>query len=393
MKKFVVIASACVAIAALGGCASTDPEVNPEVVQQYLKDKPQKLHDVFAPVMTQGKRNRVLNQLRAGLASMRSGHNELAAQVFDQALLTIDTVYGEDENAAAARSNFSAEDRKTFRGEPYERAMAFYYRGILYLMEDDYENARASFRSGVLQDALAEQTTYSDDFALLNFLEGWSSQCNGNESLASNAYAKAMGNNSKISLPEPGHNLLVLADLGYAPVKYTEGEHDELLKIRANSKKGVQQAQIVLAGRTEILGNTENILWQAQSRGGRKFDTILEGKAQFKEGAEDAAEVGEIVSDAGFGLATAGAIVGDQDLFGAGAATGVLGTIFEIASTEVAEATKPEADTRQWDTLPERVDYGTFRHDGPSNSLQVMASRLSAKHGGVGACKIAWISK
>ena len=140
------IVAAVTAILALGGCMETliAPEVDPKVTQAYLADKPAETRKFYSKVVTQGERNRVLNLLRAGLASMELGHNDLAARSFDEALVTIETIYAGDEKAEQARSTFTAEDRKIFRGEPYERAMAFYYRGILYLMEGDYENARAS---------------------------------------------------------------------------------------------------------------------------------------------------------------------------------------------------------------------------------------------------------
>ncbi|MEC8183119.1 MAG: hypothetical protein VX123_13805 [Pseudomonadota bacterium] len=47
--------------------------------------------------------------------------------------------------AGLARSNFAREDVKDFKGEPFERAMVFYYLGLSYLALGDFENARASF--------------------------------------------------------------------------------------------------------------------------------------------------------------------------------------------------------------------------------------------------------
>lgn len=152
----------------LSGCSTA----NQGQLAGYLEGKPKELHPAFRKVVLEGERNQVLNRLRAGLTAMEFGYNSLASKTFDEALLTIETIYGGDEKAKQARALFTAEDRKVFRGEPYERAMAFYYRGVLYLMEGDYENARASFRSGSLQDTLAEKEEYQQDFALLEFLEG-----------------------------------------------------------------------------------------------------------------------------------------------------------------------------------------------------------------------------
>ena len=41
-------------------------------------------------------------------------------------------LYGPDKDAKKARSLFHEESKKGFIGEPYERVMAYYYRGLLY---------------------------------------------------------------------------------------------------------------------------------------------------------------------------------------------------------------------------------------------------------------------
>ena len=392
----VVAVTFCAAALALGGCTGIEvaPEVDQKRVQAYLSDKPRETHRLFSKVVTEDERNRVLNLLRAGLTAMHLGHNDLAERTFDEALLTIETIYGGDEKAAKARGTFTAEDRKTFRGEPYERAMAFYYRGILYLMDGDYENARASFKSGILQDTLAEQEEYRQDFALLEFLEGWSSQCNGNSDLAAEAYAMAKKHNAKVMLPEAGDNLLVLADLGHAPIKYTDGAHGELLKIKGNSKKGPEAARIALNGRAEMLRNTESILWQAQSRGGRELDAILEGKARFKEDAKDVSQAAGTVAQAGLGVGTMGLLTGNQDMTRLGGAMAIGGGLISLFASAAADATKPQADTRQWDNLPEAVVYGTYRGEAALSTPQITFDGESGdaliRYGGDEACKIAW---
>ena len=367
------------------------PEVDPKAIQAYLADKPAKTHKLYAKVMTEGERNRVLNLLRAGLASMELGHKDLAARSFDEALLTIETVYAGDKKAEQARSTFTAEDRKIFRGEPYERAMAFYYRGILYLMEGDYENARASFKSGILQDTLAEQEKYRGDFALLDFLSGWASQCNSNKDLAAESYALAKKHNPKAERPGTDHNLLVLADLGYAPVKYGDGEHNELLKIKPNSRSYAPSRAFRLNGSQQSLVNRESVLWQARTREGREFDAILEGKAQFKEGAEDAAKAGAAIAEAGVGVGLAGLASGNEDLAQAGVGAAAVGGLISIFASAAAEATKPQADTRQWDNLPESIFYGTYSIDTGTDGPNIEGLTGDRFHsGGDARCQVVW---
>ena len=377
----------------IAGCASS-PGYDEKALADYLQDKPSELRGVFGKVVIEGEHNHVLNRLRAGLAAMDAGRDDLAAEAFDEALLTIETIYGGDEKAAKARGLFSAEDRKVFRGEPYERAMAYYYRGILYLKEGDYENARASFKSGILQDTLAEQEQYRQDFALLEYLEGWASQCNGDMDLAREAYALAKSHDRGLVVPDAGDNLLVLAGLGHAPVKYSEGEHNELLKIKASDKGGPNSASIRLNGRTKPLVNSESVLRQAVTRGGREFDSILEGQANFKEGMEGAAQVGMAASVAATSLANTQLATGDFDAAQVSSGIGAALGLFSIIADVTASQTKPAADTRQWDNLPEKVAYGTHRLSGaasrPEVSFAAPANARPTHFGGDESCSVAW---
>ena len=374
----------------LAGCGPT-MSVDPEVEKTFLADKPVQTHGLFRKIVREGERNHVLNRLRAGLAAMELGHNELAAKTFDEALLTIETIYGGNEQARKARGTFTAEDRKVFRGEPYERAMAFYYRGVLYLMDGDYENARASFKSGSLQDTLAEKEDFRQDFALLEFLEGWSSQCNRDRSLAEEAFTLARGNNADLTAPRANHNLLLLADVGHAPVKYAEGQHKELLKVKGDSRKSVESVRARVDGTAEAVPHDESVLWQAKSRGGREVDNVLAGKANFKETAKDAAQTAAVVSSASMAVSQMQAIQGNLDAARATAGLGAAAGLFSIFSQIASDAAKPAADIRQWDNLPERVLYGTTRFDGSGKpEIEFDGISSAVRRGGDARCRVAW---
>jgi tetratricopeptide (TPR) repeat protein len=205
----------------LSACASTpeyqNVEVPPHVMQAYLHDKPEELHSFYQQVLLQGDRNLVLNHMEAGLAAMELGALETAEESFDIALLNIETVFTDNESAGKARSLWYEEGRKFFKGEPYERAMAYYYRGLLYLMRGDYENARASFKGGILQDAIAEEERYRADFALLIFLEGWASHLLGDKDLAKSAFDEVKTFRPDFIPPKPEDNVLLIAETGWAP--------------------------------------------------------------------------------------------------------------------------------------------------------------------------------
>lgn len=340
------------------------------------------------------KRNAVLHHLHIGLAALQSGERDLAAQSFDAALIEIETIYGGDEAARRARQNYNAEADKVFRGEPYERAMAYYYRGILYLLESDFENARASFKSAVLQDSLAGNQVHREDFALLAYLEGWASQCNGDDDLAEASFADAQKHQPKLRRPHADADVLVIAEQGAAPVKYTAGEYNELLKIKAGESDADGNFYISERGEARQLPNAESISYQATTRGGREFDAVLAGKVQFKERAQETAETAAVVGDV--------ALVASQALLQSGQAEDALDSLgLGLAADAVslfksgqAEKTKPQADTRQWANLPDRVEYGAYRANRlGAESVQyggASGDEIAMQRGGANACEVVW---
>lgn len=392
-------ASAVLALSALGACASVQDHemefaVAPEEMTAYLADKPEPLHPLYATTLRQGPRNAVLNHMRAGLAALELGADDTAARSFDLALEGIEAVYADSEEAAQARSNFVKENAKDFKGEPYERAMAYYYRGLLYLREGDFENARASFKGGLLQDTMAEAEEHSQDFALLAFLEGWASQCNGDASLAADSFAEAQGYRDSLLPPGPEHNLLMIAESGKAPVKVATGQHREALQFERGGGSVAQRAVFRTAD-AETRGTlAEDIYWQATTRGGREVDRILAGKAQFKDGSNAVAT----------GLVAAGAItaMASHDPYGGtnGAAVGAgIGLMLAgLVAHAVSEATTPEADVRYWDNLPDRIHIATAQLDAPPETAVVTFRNpglypdipIEAPIMTAGRCSIAW---
>ena len=86
----------------LGACGTLEDDtvvVPPEVMAEFLLDKPQGTHHIFSSVLTGGPRNRVLNQMRAGLAAFEAGADDIAAASFDDALNYIEAIYADNPTA------------------------------------------------------------------------------------------------------------------------------------------------------------------------------------------------------------------------------------------------------------------------------------------------------
>lgn len=303
-------------------------------------------------------KDRTLHAMQAGVHALRENSREAAARLFDAALEAIESVFSNREGAAKARSLWYEEGSKDFKGEPYERAMAFYYRGLVYLAEADYENARASFRGGLMQSSFAQEEQYRSGFASLMFLEGWASQLLG-DAQAADAYAEAARYRKGWAAPTRLHNTLVIAELAGSPRKVGDGVGHHEIVYRKARRTPEAAAEVSIGGAAFIrLHPMEDLFHQATHRGERAIDRIIDGKVQFQTvtaGAGDA--MGKIASEG----SVISAALGGQG----GAALGGLAAAGAIASLLAANV-KPAADVRYWSNLPEMLHMATLRTDGPA---------------------------
>ena len=250
-------------------CAAALALCQPAAVIAQADEFDPRLQPVVQQLLQEGNRNFVLNHLRLGVQAMEIGQPEVAARSFDEALGIITSIYAGSESAARARSLWIEEGQKDFRGEPYERAMAFYYRGILDLMNGEYDTARSAFRAGLLQDAFAEEEQHRADFAMLLYLDGWSSFLLGDESMAAESFAEARILRPDLPLPAAGDNVLVIAESGPSPRKLADGVGHSKLVYRRGKRFTEQRAALVTADGPQGLYPLEDIFWQASTRGGR----------------------------------------------------------------------------------------------------------------------------
>ena len=321
-------------MALLLGCglsSAVSAQTTADDLQQYV----QKLQK-------EGEQDRVLNQLEIGTRQLWAGDTRAAAIAFDDAIEKIEMVYSGDPAAAKARSLWHEEGAKSFKGEPYERAMAYCYRGLVYLQKGDYENARAAFKQGQLQDAFAEEEQFQTDFALLLFLEAWASHLNGDDDLRDEAlkYLGAM----RPDFPgiKDGQDTLILVETGTAPRKLGDGSNHSYFVFRRGKGFKENRAVIDFAG-------TEVPLYpmEAATRGGREIDRILQGKANFRQTAGG-------ISNA---LATGSTVV---SRIGASDTIAGIGAGLAVVSAIAAFSSKPKADTRAWQSLPDAIHVATL---------------------------------
>lgn len=334
----------------LSACAGGKAAIPDAQMSAYLADKPPLYREDYQKLLTEGKNNECLNYMRIGVKALKRTDKEVAQSAFDNALLTIESFFANTEAAQKARSLWYEEGMKDFKGEPYERVMTYYYRGLLYLDAGDYENARAAFKSAVLQDSFAEEEQYRADFALVIFLEGLAARLAGDEDGASTCFAELKKLRPDFSVPEKFNTLFIL-ETGTAPRKVADGPgHSELKYFRGRNFTEKKVVLKVDNGSPQQLYPLEDIYFQASSRGGRQIDKILKDKVVFRQTNLAVGSTLSETANAAMLLAPlAGSSTGSVQAVAGGLA--VLGAVQQVMAINA----KPHADTRFWDNLPDSV--------------------------------------
>ena len=302
---------------------------------------------------SEGERNRVLNQMEIGARYFWSARPDEAASAFDDAIQKIETVFSGDPSVTKARSLWYEEGAKTFKGEPYERAMVYYYRGLIYLRKGDYENARAAFRQGQMQDAFAEEEQFQADFGVLLFLEAWASHLNGDVDLRDETLKRLKALHTEFPGIGEDDDTLVLVETGTAPRKLGDGLNHSYFVFRRGKGFKENRAELMLGGTTTPLYPIEDIFYQATTRGGREIDKILEGKVAFRQ---TTGTLGSVLADSSVVLAQQSALGNVGGMGGVAAGLGAVGAL----SLLISASAKPRADTRQWSSLPDTVHIATL---------------------------------
>lgn len=372
LRKTILSTVNTLSLTVLVGCGSTTTHQTPLMLtaseNANVSAQPAYLRPLLQKYYQEGERNEVLNRLEIGSAALYHGNLEQARLNFDAALVTIESTYANNENALQARSLWHEEGRKDFRGEPYERAMAYYYRGVIYLIDGEYDNARASFVNALMQDAFAEEEQNRSDFALMMFLAGWSAYKMGSPTLAADAWQELKAYFPDFEVPDPANNILVLAETGASPRKLADGVGHYQLVYRRGKNFSEQQITLSNTEFSVMPEPIEDIYFQASSRGGRPVDAIIQGKAQFRSVN---AEMGSVLADLGTATRVYSPLIGGSS----GQVSNALALV-GVAQLMLASNTVPRADTRYWKRLPNRVHLASMRADAAKfqSQMQWLAS-------------------
>lgn len=325
-------------------------------VGEYYAGNAAAAEEAYRTMIEREPNSRALYLLLLGTVELDRGDVAEARERFIEATRIMESFKASGEFEAVV----GAESSKEYKGDPYERMMAWWYLGLLDFMLGDYDMALPSFKSAVLADAGGrDERFYGDTAAALLFL-GLTYRALGQDERAASEFAEAAKANhardtagaaarssgAEGDVPpltdtvgDLNGNFLVVVGLGRGPYKYETGVYGEAAAI-ARCAYPERQACISVDGRP--VGRTvavEDVFYQAATRGGRAMDAVLAGKAIFKGALEVAAE--ESFEDS---AETDAPSEKRRRSFLSGLALAVMSLFV-----------RPEADTRSWETLPDEI--------------------------------------
>ena len=273
----------------------------------------------------------------------------------------------------AAGAILGSESSKTWKGDPYEKAMNAFYIAWTFLQRGEPDNARAACKRGILADAEVEDERYQADNALLFWMAGRMSRLMGapdgedffKEARQAHDFALQHGARGEPGVPvlaDPHRgNVVVLAECGMGPEKYGDGGQDELARFRSRSHPAVR-ARVSIDGRP--VGPTALLLdvdYQARTLGGTAMEGIRKGKAVFKSAS----------TVAGIVLLDQAARAGSRHREAA-QTQAIVGGALLLAGLLTSTA----ADVRHWPTLPSSVQ--ALAVDVPPGPHQIDVEFLDA---------------
>ncbi|HRK31679.1 MAG TPA: hypothetical protein PLD59_11420 [Tepidisphaeraceae bacterium] len=305
------------------------------------------------PLADKTDENFVLNNCRLGSAALARYDLAEAEAAFLKAYEVMNSV-GVNDGGRSLGAVLVDEKVRIWKGEPFERAMASFYLGLTYYMQQDYGNARAAFENALfkLRDASRakdEQQDYARlerQFPIATIMLARCWQKLGRDDLANANFERVRQlRPDQSSVADPGlhssANVLLVVDFGVGPRKETDFDGSILgFAPKPSEVARVPAPRVIVNGVVQRVavgdGPPTDLLSLAQDRRWQSIDTIRLTKS--------AVGTGLIAGGAGYGLYKAGSRDGmsGEDALVAGGL---------IAAGLLLKATS-QTDVRQWEMLP-----------------------------------------
>lgn len=269
MKRFAVISAALVLAAALGGCASSADRVDARIAAAAHTGRYGEARERLGASLATDTSDRayILDRLRLLILTLADGQPDAAEPTANEAYQLLRT-QGLNADKTAASVIFN-ERVRTWKGEPFEQAMAYSYIAVQKAMRGEWDNARAAAQSSLFLlrdfgenergekltgedlarraaeaearggsgDALIDHgyTPVKTDFALGYLLAGLSNRALGRVDEASDNFREAAAVNPALGplceqLRTGDFNTVFVVDYGVGPRKTAFGPDNALVR-------------------------------------------------------------------------------------------------------------------------------------------------------------------
>lgn len=331
----------------VGGCTSQSEQVGRTAFNSYSRGDYAGAARMLEPLAVKTDENFVLNNVRLGSAALADYNLDRAESAFLAAYEVLNSV-GVNDGGRTLGAVLVDEKLRIWRGEPFERAMANFYLGLIYYMRGEYDNARAAFENSLFKLRDYGEGDTSDDkyreietnFALGYLMLGKSWQRLGDDAKARFNFERAValrGHLASAADPERNRrsNVLLVVDFGYGPRKVTNFD-GAIVGFAPTPADGgaIPPPSVIVDGRrldvSSFDGPPVDLLALAADRRWQSLDTIRTVKSAI-----------------GTGLIVAGAYEGTRSRNSSNQAAGLA----MIGAGLLLKATS-QADTRQWEMLP-----------------------------------------
>jgi tetratricopeptide (TPR) repeat protein len=340
----------------LSGCGPTKQQrIAGEAVSAYFAGDYSDAQNKLRPLAKETNENFVLNNVRLGSSALGNYDLTEAEDAFLRAYEVINSV-GVNDGGRSLGAVLVDEKIKIWKGEPFERAMANFYLGLVYYMQQDYNNARAAFENALFKlheyddstDKQKNEDVVSNfNVATLMLARTW--QKLGREDLARANFDQVKKNDPSLEAladydRNAEANVLVVVEFGYGPQKLTDFDGAIVGFGPPPYQAGrIPSARVTIDGHAVDLDGfdrpTIDLLAMAQDRKWQSIDTIRTVKSVL-----------------GTGLLVGGAIEGIRGINGHGSAQRRdLTAAAALAGAGLLLKATSQADVRQWEMLPRTV--------------------------------------
>ena len=141
LLRAALVAGAVVLAACMAGCSDSGLRVR-EATSLYYSGQYRQAAAVMAPLIKKPNSDFVLNNCRYGSCALAGGNLNHAQQAFLTAYRIMNSV-NVNTGSRVLGAVVLYDGMKVWKGQPFERAMAHYYLGLIFLIKGEYQNARA----------------------------------------------------------------------------------------------------------------------------------------------------------------------------------------------------------------------------------------------------------